>query len=170
MSRQPGLLNRKGTYYYRVIVPTDLVEAYGGKKVIKRSLKTKDYKEAKKRRNIEATKFDARNEELRKRQISDPAIQDNISEEDLKHIVIEYVREADAKYSATEAAADPPTGEQLNDYNIELETELQRLLVDLIAKSSGPRINYLLLHSSSLRLDLKSWTITNSSNWSLMRG
>jgi hypothetical protein len=46
MGRYPGLTLRGTTYYLRVRVPTDLLEAYAPKKEIWRSLRTKSYTDA----------------------------------------------------------------------------------------------------------------------------
>jgi hypothetical protein len=55
---EPHLLRRNGIFYYRRRVPLSLVEKFG-KKVILFSLGTADPKEAKKRRALEAVKWDA---------------------------------------------------------------------------------------------------------------
>lgn len=55
MAKIPGLTTRDGVYYYRVRVPMDLISVVG-KKEIKTSLGTKDFAEAKKRRNEKANR------------------------------------------------------------------------------------------------------------------
>ncbi|WP_230534144.1 DUF6538 domain-containing protein [Microvirga roseola] len=52
MARHPNLMLRKGVWYFRRRVPTELVELWG-KEFITKSLRTGDYKEAVKRLRVE---------------------------------------------------------------------------------------------------------------------
>jgi len=56
-----------GNYYFRVRIPSDLLEVYAPKKEIVFSLKTKDPKEAKARCRVEAVRIDQEFEEHRRR-------------------------------------------------------------------------------------------------------
>lgn len=56
-----------GNYYFRVRIPSDLLEVYAPKKEIVFSLKTKDPKEAKARCRVEAVRVDQEFEEHRRR-------------------------------------------------------------------------------------------------------
>ena len=56
-----------GNYYFRVRIPSDLLEAYAPKKELTFSLKTKDPKEAKARCRVEAVRIDQEFEEHRRR-------------------------------------------------------------------------------------------------------
>lgn len=127
MAKPVGLMKVKGTYYYRVKVPLDLVEAFGGKKEIKRSLKTKSPVEARKRRNCMAVEWDARFERARERLEAGETQVSSLSEAEALQLVLHYVFETDRKFRADEAIAAKPTPEQLEDWGVELETELQSL-------------------------------------------
>lgn len=59
MPRHSGLLERKGRFYLNVRVPKDLLPAYGGKQIIRKSLRTSDRREAKIRVREEAFKLDS---------------------------------------------------------------------------------------------------------------
>ena len=66
MSKVPkkhNLTNRKGVWYYRRRVPQGLEKAMG-KSVIQLSLKTKDFNEAAKLRNMQDVEWDARFEKV----------------------------------------------------------------------------------------------------------
>jgi integrase len=58
VSKSQGLLRRGNVWWYRRRVPLDLVEAFGGKRELKESLRTESLSEAKARRNLVAAKFD----------------------------------------------------------------------------------------------------------------
>lgn len=103
LSKRSHLLNRNGHYYLRVRVPVDLVDHFK-KNEIKRSLKTKDSKEAKARLQLELLKVEEEFQKLR-RQVakatpSESAIAPltyHVSNTDLERAVLIWHRKESAK-------------------------------------------------------------------------
>lgn len=58
LAKEPGLVRRGNRWIYRRRVPEDLVQAFGGRREIKESLRTEVHSEAKARRNEVAVKWD----------------------------------------------------------------------------------------------------------------
>ena len=67
VAKPMGLIRRKAVYYYQRRVPTDLKGVYGNRSVIKKSLGTKDRREAVELVQIEAARLSAEFEEHRRR-------------------------------------------------------------------------------------------------------
>lgn len=103
LSKRSNLLNRNGHYYLRVRVPVDLVD-HLQKTEIKRSLKTKDSKEAKARLQLELLKVEEEFQKLR-RQVLKPTpsasvstpLTSHISNTDLERAVLIWHRKESAK-------------------------------------------------------------------------
>ncbi|WP_052417782.1 site-specific integrase [Cellvibrio mixtus] len=103
LSKRSHLLNRNGHYYLRVRVPVDLVDRLK-KTEIKRSLKTKDSKEAKARLQLELLKVEEEFQKLR-RQLLKPTpsasvstpLTNHISNTDLERAVLIWHRKESAK-------------------------------------------------------------------------
>ncbi len=74
LSKRSHLLNRNGHYYLRVRVPVDLLDQYHPQVEIKRSLKTKDLKEAKLRLSIELLKVEEEFQKKRRQKPPAPSI------------------------------------------------------------------------------------------------
>lgn len=79
MPKISHILRRGQTYYVRQRIPTDLVESYGGKKEIVRSLGTTDPKVARDKVGIELLHFRSEFDQ-RRRSKSQPSIKRNISD------------------------------------------------------------------------------------------
>lgn len=103
LSKRSHLLNRNGHYYLRVRVPVDLSSQYPQKE-IKRSLKTKDAKEAKLRLSIELLKVEEEFQKKR-RQLSPPVASSSgiaplthqISSTDLERAVLVWHKKESTK-------------------------------------------------------------------------
>jgi len=120
MAKPTGLFRRKGTYYYRTRVPKDLVSAFG-KTEIKKSLKTKDYDEAKKRRNQVAVEWDARFDEVRKSLEKDSsASAEPLTHEQAVRLVQDYVKLRDQEWETEAAKSVPATTEEKREMYIDL--------------------------------------------------
>lgn len=127
MAKPAGLMKRSGTYYFRIRVPKDLVTAFG-KTEIRKSLKTKDYGEAKKRRNQVAISWDARFDEAReslKKGISTSA--KLLSSEHAVRLVQDYVERMDREWQKREAKLIIKSSEEKQDMLIELAMAEQSL-------------------------------------------
>src|SRR5262245_28766232 len=64
MPKVPGLQRRRQTFFVRVRIPEDLKKSYKTKEIV-RSLKTRDYDEARNRIHLERTKIQSEFDELR---------------------------------------------------------------------------------------------------------
>lgn len=103
LSKRSHLLNRNGHYYLRVRVPVDLVDHFK-KNEIKRSLKTKNSKEAKARLQLELLKVEEEFQKLR-RQVAKPTPSESaiapltyhVSNTDLERAVLIWHRKESAK-------------------------------------------------------------------------
>ncbi len=85
------MISRDGVWYFRRRVPKHLVSAFG-KKVIQFSLKTKNFDEAAKRRNVEEVNWDARFQQAEDKAASGETFSPTLSRERAVEIVQEYVR------------------------------------------------------------------------------
>lgn len=75
ITAQTHLLNRNGSFYFRVKIPADLQQEFG-KKEEKFSLRTKNYTEAKRLAHQASARFDEKCQKLRKRTFSQNADQE----------------------------------------------------------------------------------------------
>ena len=127
MAKPTGLFRRKGTYYYRTRVPKDVVSAFG-KTEIKRSLKTKDYDEAKKRRNQVAVELDAQFDEVRKSLEHDASASAKpLTRPEAVRLVQDYVERGDREWQDDDAKSGPDTIEAKRDAFIDLAMSEQIL-------------------------------------------
>jgi len=129
MSKVPkkhNLTDRKGVWYYRRRVPKDLQRAFG-KSVIQLSLKTKDFNEAAKLRNLQDVEWDACFE-LAGKQTGDvlQAISTFSRHEALK-IVRDYVQDNDLKFQQREAKRGPVSDDIKQDIEFDLGLSEQSL-------------------------------------------
>lgn len=75
MSRPNNLIRRKGIYYARIYVSSDLWDQMNGRKQIWRSLRTSDFNEAKRRLSVEVDQWALTFDDMRRgRELSDDAI------------------------------------------------------------------------------------------------
>jgi hypothetical protein len=103
MSKPQGMIRRGGVFYYRRRVPLDLLTAFQGRKELKESLRTNDLREAKKRRNRAASKFDALFETAR---ATASAPDKQLTPESIRAFVRQYVDEEDQRRAQRFAAID----------------------------------------------------------------
>lgn len=102
VAQVPGLQRRGNTYYLRLRVPTELVEAYG-KKEVTRTLKTQDYKEARTRCLQERMAFESEFDELRiklKAANDEPDLLSKYSQHELERLAIRWFSETKEAESA----------------------------------------------------------------------
>ena len=104
MARHPWLFNRNGRYYLRARVPANLVEVMGRREV-KKSLKTSDLREARRRINVEAAELEARFAEARREGRRRPAT--HLTEAEVRQLVIGWFYElerdgAQARWAETD--------------------------------------------------------------------
>ncbi len=127
MPKIPGLLKRKGTYYFRFRVPLDLVSVFG-KPEIKESLKTKEYGEAKKRRNERALYWDAQFASAREQLELDPTPSvEPLSPHDAQKLVQDYVERRDREWRQQEVEDGPESVTQKREMGIDLAIDAQML-------------------------------------------
>ncbi len=127
MAKPTGLFLRIGTYYFRIRVPKDLVSAFG-KTEIRKSLNTKIYDEAKKRRNQVAIEWDARFDEARKSLEKDAsASAEPLTKEQAVRLVQDYVKRRDQEWEEEAAKNVPTTTEEMKESFIDLAMAEQTL-------------------------------------------
>jgi len=105
MSKVPkkhNLQARKGIWYYRRRVPKDLQEAFG-KSVIQYSLKTQDFIEAAKLRNVYDVEWNARFEKAEDQSDAPPQEKSALSRHEAIKLVREYVQKTDLKLQKQDA-------------------------------------------------------------------
>src|ERR1051326_4754238 len=103
MSKPQGMIRRGGVFYYRKRVPLDLETVFQGRKELKESLRTNDLREAKKRRNRAASKFDALFETAR---ATASAPDRQLTPESIRAFVRHYVEEEDQRRARGFATVD----------------------------------------------------------------
>jgi hypothetical protein len=91
LSKLSHLLNRNGHYYMRVRVPVDLLNQYHPKVEIKRSLKTKDLKEAKLRLYIELLKVEEEFQKIRRQKPTASTLPTQPSAQTLSKLEVERI-------------------------------------------------------------------------------
>jgi hypothetical protein len=101
MAKPLGLFRRKPSpiWYYRVRIPSDLVQAFDGKAELKVSLKTTDYAQAKRTRDRVAVTFNdlfaSKRTEARRKPVST-----SLTKAEITALVRRYVTGTDAKHAA----------------------------------------------------------------------
>lgn len=119
MPKKHNLTNRNGVWYYRRRVPQGLEKAMG-KSVIQFSLKTKDFNEAAKLRNVQDVEWDARFEKASE-QSNDPSqAKSALSRHEALKIVREYVQKTDLKLQKQEATRGTVSKEIKRDIDFDL--------------------------------------------------
>ena len=95
MAKHPWLFDRNGRYYLRARIPADLVEVMG-RREIKKSLKTSDLREARRRINVEAAELETQFADARRRDRRRPAT--HMTEAEVRELVVGwfYDEERDA--------------------------------------------------------------------------
>ena len=115
VARHPWLFNRNGRYYLRARVPADLV-AVMGRREVKKSLKTSDLREARRRINVEAAELEAQFADARREGRHRPTT--HLTEAEVRQLVIGWFYElerdgARARWTDTdEPPSDPVDIEQ----------------------------------------------------------
>ena len=104
MAKHPWLFNREGRYYLRARVPADLI-AVMGRREVKKSLKTSDFREARRRINVEAAELEAQFAEARREGRRRPAT--HLTEAEVRQLVIGWFYElerdgAQARWAETD--------------------------------------------------------------------
>lgn len=127
MAKPSGLMRRRGTYYFRMRVPKDLVPVFG-RTEIKASLETKSYGEAKRRRNQLAIEWDARLDEARRSQGRATAAP--LSGEQAVRLVQNYVERTDREWRRREIERSPSTADERRDMTAELAMS-EKMLSDV---------------------------------------
>ncbi len=90
MAKHPWLFNREGRYYLRARVPADLI-AVMGRREVKRSLKTSDLREARRRINVEAAELETRFSDARRKSRRQPAT--HMTEAEVRQLVVGWFYE-----------------------------------------------------------------------------
>lgn len=133
--KTPYIIRRGNTLYLRRRVPTDLISAYGGKKEIVRSLKTKDMTEARSRALAEQLSLEQEFKEKRlalKKETAPQRSLSDISDDEIAAIVMRWYRARKNEAETVDRAS--PTGHQdeIDDAIINLsetEAELRHQLI-----------------------------------------
>ena len=109
VAKQPGLILRAGIYYYRKVVPKDVVHVLGTE--LRVSLGTRDFEEAKKRRNLAAVESDRKIRNARAQLAGSPSKRRSapFSEQEIRSRIIRYVTEERTR-SLTSLADDSDPG------------------------------------------------------------
>ena len=97
LARIPHTLRRGATYYVRQRIPTDLIESYGGKKEIVRSLGTRDPAQARKKVKIALLHLESEFEQKRKTNLK-PATRrklNDLSDSEIASMAIRWHHEQD---------------------------------------------------------------------------
>lgn len=118
--KKHNLTQREGVWYYRRRVPQGLEKAMG-KLVIQFSLKTKDFNEAAKLRNVQDVEWDARFERASQKSDGGAQTKSELSRYEALKIVWEYVQKTDKKIQKMEASR----GNVSKDIQQDIEYELQ---------------------------------------------
>lgn len=126
MPKNHHMNNRDGVWYYRRRVPKHLVSAFG-KSTIYFSLKTKNFNEAAKRRNILDVEWDARFEQAEKHPDATLQTVSSLSRDEALKIVRDYVQETDLKFQKQEAKRGPVPEDIKRDIEIDLGISKQIL-------------------------------------------
>jgi len=159
MSKVPkkhNLTDRKGVWYYRRRVPQGLEKAMG-KSVIQFSLKTKDFIEAAKRRNLQDVEWDARFEHAKDHSDEEPLASSSLSRVEAIEIVKNYVQKTDLDFQEREAKRGPISEEIKRDIEIDLGTS-EQTLADLSSEEGLLEIGdagQKLLAQHNIELDFK---------------
>lgn len=135
MPKTQHLMQRGQTWYIRLRVPTDLLSEYDGTKEVQRSLKTRDYDEA--RKLVTTAKLEIENEFEAKRrkkneEMSGKDVLSTLSSDDLYRLAAKCY--FDLKKESDKRAAKASDIEADDDYHAELQQE-----VDLFSSSAGIR-------------------------------
>ncbi len=168
MAKPAGLARRNGAYYFRIRVPKDLVSVFG-KNEVKKSLKTTDYDEAKKRRNQVAIEWDARFAQARKTlEQSTSATAEPLTQQQAVRLVQDYVERMDREWRRREVHY-PATADERREMVIELAMSEQMLKdpEDTIRDRDIWLTSQELLDRSELRLGEDSIPYTEL--WELVR-
>ena len=111
VSKPQGLFRRGNVWYYQQRIPVDLVHSFGGKSVLKESLRTQNYAQAKILRNRVAAEFDAQFAAARATTNTTFPKTEARSTGDVLALIRNYVAREDAKgaenYASTDFAAHP---------------------------------------------------------------
>ena len=119
MAKPTGLARRKGTYYFRIRVPKDLVSVFG-KKEIRKSLETTDYGKAKKRRNQMAIEWDARFAQARKTVDQSASVTaEPLTQQQAVRLVQDYVEQMDGEWRRRKAEHYPSMADERREMIIE---------------------------------------------------
>jgi len=120
VAKHPWLFNREGRYYLRARVPADLI-AVMGRREVKKSLRTSDLREARRRINVEAAELEARFADARSEDTRRPAT--HLTEAEVRQLVIGWFYElerdgAQARWAETdESPSDPADIDQAYGYD-----------------------------------------------------
>lgn len=155
MAKPPGLFQRKGTYYYRVRVPVDLVDALG-KKEVRKCLHTKSHTEAKKLRDKAALECTAQFEDARSKIKQGQIPKKKLTRSEAMDLARDYLMESELTAQTSEEKRGSLSEDEFQDLYKDLkfseQTAMDRDHPDTLASTQGAIKK--ILESRDIELDI----------------
>lgn len=159
MPKTTNLYRRGSTFYFRIRIPKDLLDYYGGKREIQRSLKTSDYKTARQKVSIEKVHQEAEFQNYRSSKLSKSTKRSlsDFSEIEINSIVFRWFEDQD-KLSAIDSLMFEERQDLSKDEAMDnLKDEVGFWQNELKDKQESPRYLEHLLNEQNITSDFKHY-------------